>query len=305
MEYFVLNDGNKIPKLAIGPGSVTYNPQAVMKSLQHSNSLLYKIYNKFYIRPKKEKKYVDALAYAFHIGLLHLDYSASYGSGDLIVDAAKKANVKREDIFLTTRVSNHAQRDHKVREEFFSQLKNLQTDYVDLLQFHWPVTDLYLDTWREIITLQKEGYVKSVGVANCHQHHLDAIINAEGIIPAVDQVEVHPLFTNKELIKYCTEKGILIEAYSSLARFDDRLFRLPALKQIAEAHKKSTVQVILRWDIQNGQIPIFRSLNKKRIEENINIFDFELTAEEMAKIDAFNINARVRYDPDNCDFSIL
>ena len=126
-----------------------------------------------------------------------------------------------------------------------------------------------------------------------------------GIIPAVNQFEVHPLFTQKDLIAFCKEKGIQVEGYTAIARFDDRLMRLPLLAEIAGKYNKTAVQVVLRWHIQNGVIPIVRSLNKSRQIENISVFDFSLTPSEMTAIDGININSRLRYDPDNCDFSIL
>lgn len=153
--------------------------------------------------------------------------------------------------------------------------------------------------------LYKEGKIRTTGVANCNIHHLQSIFNECEIKPMVNQFEVHPLFTQKELIKFCHDNEIVVEAYSPIARNDDRLMRLPKLRKIAEKYGKSIVQVILRWDIQNGCIPIIRSLNSKRQEEDINIFGFELTDEEMNVIDSININAQVRYDPDNCDFTIL
>jgi diketogulonate reductase-like aldo/keto reductase len=171
--------------------------------------------------------------------------------------------------------------------------------------FHWPVTGVYLDTWKQMEQLYKEGYCKSIGVANCHQHHLEEIFSIAEVIPLVNQFEIHPLFTQKPLIEFCKSRGIAVEAYTPIARFDDRLIRLSVLNAIARKYNKTAVQIVLRWHIQNGVIPVVRSLNKKRQLENISVFDFELTEEDMHKIDSFNINARLRYDPDNCDFSIL
>ena len=184
-------------------------------------------------------------------------------------------------------------------------LKNMNLEYVDLLQFHWPVTDLYLDTWREMEKLYEEGYVKHLGVANCHQHHLDEILKICKHKPEVGQFEIHPLFTQKPLIQYYKEHGIVVEAYTPIARYDDRLVRLPLLKKLEKKYNKTFVQIILRWHIQNGIIPLVRSMSKEHQLENFSVFDFELSQEDMAAIDAININSRLRYDPDNCDFSIL
>ena len=234
-----------------------------------------------------------------------LDYSSAYGNEQLIGKAIKKSGIERKNIFLTTRESNRQQEKGNIREQLFNTLKSYSTDYVDLYMFHWPVTGVYLDTWKQIEQLYKEGYCRSIGVANCNQHHLEEIFKIAEVIPHINQFEVHPLFTQKPLIEYCRTKNIVVEAYTPIARFDDRLVRLPALKAIATKYSKTVVQIILRWHIQNGVIPVVRSLNKKRQLENISVFDFELTSEEMQTIDGFNINSRLRYDPDNCDFSIL
>ena len=252
-----------------------------------------------------EHQYVNAVAHALKLGYRLVDYSSAYGDGKLLQKAIRKSGVKREDLFITTRVSNRAQINGRVREEFMNFLKNMQLDCVDLLQFHWPVTDLYLDTWREMEKLKDEGLVRHLGVANCHQHHLEEIFKVCKYRPEVGQFEIHPLFTQKPLIAYYKQQGIVVEAYTPIARYDDRLVRLPLLKRLEKKYNKTFVQIILRWHVQNGVIPLVRSLNPEHQKENLNIFDFSLSQDDMAAIDAVNINSRLRYDPDNCDFSIL
>ena len=296
-----LNNGVEIPCIGNGPGIVGYSP----KESKQSNNIIARAYRKFITRPKMEKDYVDAVAHSFQIGFTLLDYSSSYGDGRLIGEAIKNSGVKREELFITTRISKKAQKEGKVRECLMNQLGGMGIEYVDMLMFHWPMTGYYLDTWKEMVQLYKEGYCRCLGVANCHKHHLEALMTVAGVVPAIDQFEVHPLFTQKELIDYCWSKGIQVEAYTAIARFDDRLMRLPLLKNIAEKYNKTVVQVILRWHVQTGTIPLVRSLNKGRQKENINIFDFELSSDEIQAIDNININSRLRYDPDNCDFSIL
>lgn len=305
MLEYTLNNGVKIPSLGIGPGGVGYSPKY---KIENTNSFLIfcnKAYNKFIHRPKITHDYVCAISNAFDIGYRLLDYSSSYGDGTLIGEAIKKSGINRKELFLTTRISNQSQWKGNIRECLFQQLKGMNTDYIDLLMFHWPVTGVYLDTWSEMVKLYKEGYCRALGVANCHAHHLQELLKTEDFIPQINQIEVHPLFTQKPLITFCRELGIQVEGYTAVARMDDRLVRLPLLKSIAQKHSKSIVQIILRWHIQNGIIPVIRSLNKKRQKENLSIFDFELTAEEINAIDNININSRLRYDPDNCDFSIL
>lgn len=262
-------------------------------------------WNKYVTIPKEESQFVNAIASGIKNGFRMIDYSCAYGDGRLIGEAIKQSGVKREELLITTRVSNYAQFNHCVREEFLNFLKNAQLDYVDILQFHWPVKDHYLDTWREMEKLYEEGYVKHLGVANCHQHHLEEIFKICKYKPEIGQFEIHPLFTQKPLIEYYKQHDIQVCAYTPIARFDDRLMRLPKLKQIAVRYGKSVTQVVLRWHVQNGVIPVVRALNPVHQKENLEIFDFELTVEDMAYIDSININSRLRYDPDNCDFTIL
>lgn len=300
-----LNNGVEIPAIGNGPAAPGYSPKSKFQSNNIFLGLSQKVLNRLYHRPKMYSNYINAVAHSFKIGFTLLDYSSAYGDGHLIARAIRKSGVERKDLFLTTRISNGAQKERKVRECLMQQLKGMGTDYVDLLMFHWPVTGYYLDTWQEMVKLYKEGYCRALGVANCHQHHLEEILKVSDIVPVVNQVEIHPLFTQKTLIAYCKEHDIQIEAYTAIARMDDRLVRLPLLKNIAKKYGKTIVQVVLRWHIQNGVIPVVRSLNKNRQLENISIFDFELTPEEIIAIDGININSRLRYDPDNCDFSIL
>lgn len=305
MEDFILNNGVAIPAIGIGPGIPGYSARG---SQVYANPLLhfsYRIYNKVYRRPKLLYNYIDAVINSFYAGFRLIDYSSSYGDGTLIGKAIRKSGIDRKTLFLTTRISNQAQWKGDIRECLFQQLKEMNTDYVDLLMFHWPVTDVYVDTWKEMVKLYKEGYCRALGVANCHQHHIEKLMEVEDIVPAVNQFEVHPLFTQKSLISYCKGLGIQVESYTALARMDDRLFRLPLLKNIAQKYGKTVAQVVLRWHVQNDLIPIVRTLNKTRQKENLGIFDFELSEEEIVAIDGININARVRYDPDNCDFTIL
>lgn len=294
-----LNNGVEIPCIGSGPMIVGYGKK------YKNNNIIANYYRRFVTLPRTTHHYVDAVANSFKIGFTLLDYSSSYGDGKLIGEAILKSGVEREDLFLTTRISNEAQRQHKIRECFMEQLNGFGVDYIDMLMFHWPVTDLYLDTWKEMVQLYKEGRCRCLGVANCSQHHLESLMEVSDVVPAINQIEIHPLFTQKELISYCLGNGIQVEAYTAIARFDDRLMNLPKLRCIAKKYNKTAVQIILRWHIQTGVIPLVRSLNKSRQLENISIFDFELTEDEMKTIDSFNINSRLRYDPDNCDFSIL
>jgi len=153
--------------------------------------------------------------------------------------------------------------------------------------------------------LYREGLVRAIGVCNFHEHHLKKLLENADVMPAVNQVELHPLLSQGNLVAFCKERGIQIEAYSPVARMHDKLIKNEILVSIANQHKRTVPQVILRWDFQHGIVSIPKSSHPARLKENIGIFDFNLSDEEMKLIDLLNIDFRVRYDPDNCDFSKL
>lgn len=297
MEYFKLNNGNQVPVLCFGPG-------IMIRGFRYHSGIIGRIRDKIELR-KIEKNYYDALLSAIEIGYRFIDYSATYGREDLIHKAIKESGIPRSEFVLTTRIPNKAQFDGNVEDVFKRSLDRLGVDNVDLLMFHWPVPDKYVDTWKQMINFQEKGLCVNLGVANCHAHHLNSLIKTTGIVPQIDQIELHPLFSQKELLSYCKEKRVRVQAYTSLARMDERMCRLPKLKNLANKYGKSIPQIVLRWHIQNGVVPIFRSLNYERLKSNIQLFDFKLSDSDMEYIDSININSRLRYNPDNCDFSIL
>lgn len=304
MEYIELSNNNRIPKMGLGTDSVLF-----VRKLHTSKSKLMRRAWSFYYRRIMLKVWnrqlSNSIIKAFKMGYRLVDTSAAYLNEEAIGRAIKKSGIPRNEIFIQTRITNKQQYSHSVRESFFASLKKLGVDYVDMYMIHWPVTGVFLDTWREMEKLYKEGYIKNLGVANCHQHHIEDILRICEVRPVLNQVEVHPLFTQKPLIDYCKSEGIQVEAYSPIAQNNDRLRNSKKLKNIASNHGKSLQQVVLRWHIQNGVIPVPRSTNIKRLASNIDVFDFSLTGEEMKIIDAININSRLRYDPDNCDFTEL
>lgn len=316
MEYITLSNGITIPSIGLGPGGMGYKPNQKVPARSKMPSrwnIPLRAYNKFiartleyWARGVESRNYITSIANGLQAGFRLLDYSAAYGTGDAIMDAVNKAGLHRDDVFLTGRITNRAQINgvDAINDQIRNILAQYRTDHVDLLMFHWPVTDCFEKTWQVICEAYDKGLARSIGVANCHRRHLERLEKV-GLRPMVNQFEVHPLFTQKELVKYNQDKGIVVEAYTPIARYDDRLMRLPKLRTIAANHRKTPVQVVLRWHVQNGCIPIIRSLNVSRQKEDFDIFDFELSAEEMRMIDSFNINSRLRYDPDNCDFTIL
>ena len=297
MEYIGLNSGIQVPSICWGPGMLTRGmgePKNIYQKI--SFKVQYKL---------REKEFLNAISSAIDAGYRFIDYSSAYGREDLIGKAIKESGVKRSEFVLTTRISNKAQFGGMVKADFYRSLERYGMDYVDVLMFHWPVKDRYVDTWRQMQELRQEGLCKILGVSNCNIHHLEHLITETGVVPSINQVEIHPLLTQKDLLAYASRKSIVLEAYTPLARMDERLFRLPKIRKMAQKYQKTMVQLILRWHIQNGVIPVFRSLNKQRLLENMDVFDFSLSDEDMGLIDSININSRLRYDPDNCDFTIL
>ncbi|PES25945.1 MULTISPECIES: aldo/keto reductase [Bacillus cereus group] len=247
---------------------------------------------------------VEAVKSAIKAGYRSIDTAAIYGNekavGEGIRAGIKEAGISREDLFITSKVWNSDQGYETTLAAYEESLKKLELDYLDLYLVHWPVEGKYKDTWRALETLYKEKRVRAIGVSNFQIHHLQDVMKDVEIKPMINQVEYHPRLTQKELQAFCKEQGIQMEAWSPLMQ--GQLLDNEKLQEIAEKHGKTTAQVILRWDLQNGVITIPKSTKEHRIIANADIFNFELTKEDMEKIDALNQNHRVGPDPDNFDF---
>ncbi len=240
---------------------------------------------------------------AYKNGYRSFDTSAAYFNEECLGIALRRLKTYgAKDIFITTKLRNTSQCEGKVREGFLESLKKLGLETIDLYLMHWPYPNRFLESWKEMELLYKEGFVKAIGVCNFHQHHLEKLLKVADVVPSINQVELHPLLSQKPLMDYCLEKGICMQAYSPIARMDSKLIEHPLLVELANKYQKSVVQIVLRWDVQKGIIVIPKSGNLKRLKENINIFDFELTSNEMLKIDQINENYRVRFDPDTVDY---
>ncbi|AWM45097.1 aldo/keto reductase [Bacillus amyloliquefaciens] len=247
---------------------------------------------------------VNAVKTALVHGYRSVDTAAIYGNeegvGEGIREGLQEAGLKREDIFVTSKVWNADLGYEETLKAFDTSLEKLGLDYLDLYLIHWPVEGKYIDAWRALETLYRDGRIKAIGVSNFQIHHLKHLMKETEIKPMINQVEYHPRLTQKELLAFCTEQGIQLEAWSPLMQ--GQLLDHPVLQEIAKKYGKSAAQVILRWDLQNGVITIPKSTKKHRIEENANVFDFELSADDMKRIDDLNENLRVGPDPDNFDF---
>ncbi len=240
---------------------------------------------------------------AYHSGLRMYDTSSAYGGSEYAIGNALKGK-ERSSFFIITKLSNADQYKGNIRKAVEKSLSELRMDYIDLYLMHWPVSECYLSSWKLMEELCEEGICKLIGVCNFNIHHLEELKKKARIMPAVNQFECHPLFTQKELRSYCRANGIQVMAYTSTARNDDRL-KKTILADIAQRKQKSITQIILRWHQQIGNIPIVNTYNRAHLLEDIAIRDFSLTPEELTDIESININSRLRFDPDNCDFRKL
>jgi len=247
---------------------------------------------------------INAVKSAIKNGYRSIDTAAIYGNeqgvGIGIREGIKEASISREDLFVTSKVWNADLGYESTIKAFETSLNKLGVDYLDLYLIHWPVEGKFKDAWRALEALYKAGHVKAIGVSNFNIHHLEDLFKAAEIKPMVNQVEYHPLLTQKELQAFCQNNGIQLEAWSPLMQ--GQLLDNPVLQEIANKYNKSISQIILRWDLQNGVVTIPKSTKEHRIIENASIFDFELSKEDMEQIDRMNKNHRVGPDPDNFDF---
>ncbi|MBP2661130.1 MAG: Methylglyoxal reductase (NADPH-dependent) [Firmicutes bacterium] len=253
---------------------------------------------------KEGSEVVDAVRTAIKYGYRSIDTAAIYGNeegvGQGIKEGLQEAGIAREDLFVTSKVWNADQGYDSTLEAYQTSLKKLDLDYLDLYLIHWPVKGKYKDTWRALERIYHEGRVRAIGVSNFHVHHLKDVFQDSTIKPMINQVEFHPHLIQKELRAFCKEQGIQFEAWSPLMQ--GKLLDNPTLQGIADKYGKSIAQVIIRWDLQNDVVTIPKSIKEHRIIENSNVFDFELTKEDLEQIDALNQNQRVGSDPDNFNF---
>lgn len=237
---------------------------------------------------------------AIRLGYRSIDTAKVYQNESGVGQAIRECGVPREELFITTKVWNADQGYESTLQAFEESRKRLGLDYLDLYLIHWPVKGKYVETWRALVHLYKQGLVKAIGVSNFQIHHLEDVIRDSGVVPMVNQVEYHPHLSQKPLLAFCKQNGIQLEAWSPLAQ--GRLTDHPVLADIGSKYGKTASQVILRWDLQNGVVTIPKSVREERLKENADVFDFSLTPEEMEGIDALNLDQRVGPDPDNFNF---
>jgi len=269
-----LNDGHTIPQLGFGV---------------------------FKVDPDEAERVVSD---ALEVGYRHIDTAAVYGNEVGVGRAIEKSGIPREELFITTKLWNSDQGTQSAHDAIDLSLEKLGLDYVDLYLIHWPRPDLdrYVETWLAMEHMREQGKTRSIGVSNFHRAHLERVIAESGTVPAVDQVELHPAFQQRELRAFSEPLGIRTESWGPLGQGKYDLFAEKAVQDAADAHDVSPAQVVIRWHLQHGIIVFPKTTSRERMATNFAVFGFELTEAEMAAIDALDRGQRIGADPDVARF---
>ncbi len=243
---------------------------------------------------------INAVKWAIEAGYRHIDTASTYNNEEGVGEGLKQSGIKREDVFVVSKVWNSDQGFESTLKAFNNSLKRLNLDYLDLYLIHWPVEGKYKETWRALEHLYREKKIRAIGVSNFMKHHLEDLLKSAEIVPMVNQMEFHPYLVQQDLIDYCNVHQIQYEAWSPMMQ--GRIFNLESIKKIGVKYGKSPAQVVLRWDLQKGVITIPKSAKKERIIDNASLFDFELSNEDMAYLDSLEKGQRFGPDPDTFDF---
>jgi 2,5-diketo-D-gluconate reductase A len=268
-----LNDGNAIPQVGLG---VWQTP------------------------PEDTER---AVATALEAGYRHIDTAAAYGNEREVGEAVTKSGLAREDVYLTTKLWNADHGYDSTLAAFDASVERLGVDYIDLYLIHWPMPakNAFVDTFKAFAHLRDQGLIRSIGVSNFEPEHLRILVDGTGIVPAVNQIELHPLLQQQELREVHAQLGIATEAWSPLGQ--GSLLRNAAVGAVAQAHGKTPAQALIRWHIQLGNIVIPKSVTPERIVSNFDVFDFELSEQDMASISALGDGTRLGPDPRTFNFT--
>jgi len=263
-----LNDGHQIPQLGFGVWQV-------------SNDDI-----------------INSVSKALEVGYRHIDTAAIYGNEEGVGQAIADSGISRDELFITTKLWNSEHDRDQVVPAAQESLKKLGLDYVDLYLIHWPTpgNDNYLDAWLGLEDVQQAGLSRSIGVSNFQPDHLQLIVARGNVVPAVNQIELHPTFTQKDVVLVNDELGIKTEAWSPLGLGED--LNDPTIVRLAGKHERTAAQVILRWHLQQGRIVFPKSVTPSRIQDNFTVFDFELSDDDLEAIDGVNRNNRIGLHPD-------
>ena len=242
----------------------------------------------------------NAVRWALELGYRSIDTASLYENDQSVGQGFRDSGLPREEVFITTKVWNPDQGYEKTLAAFERSLKKLGLSYVDMYLAHFPVRDLYLDTWRAMEKLYRDGLVRAIGVSNFHPHHLDTLLQHCQIRPVVNQIELHPYLPQKGNLLHCAARDVLVEAWAPIAK--GRVLAEPVILRLAQKYGKTPAQIVLRWELQHGIIIIPKSVHKERIRENSQIFDFSLTDDELTDINGLARNGRIGVDPDLMEY---
>ena len=270
----ILNDGNPIPQLGFGV---------------------------FRVDPDETDRIVSD---ALDVGYRHIDTASAYGNELGVGQAIESSGIHRDELFITTKLWNSDQGTQSALDAIDLSLEKLGLEYVDLYLIHWPRPDLdlYAETWRAFERIKADGKARSIGVSNFHIPHLERIVAESDTTPAIDQIELHPGFTQRDIRNWGAEHGMAIESWGPLGQGKYDLFGMGPIPGIAGAHGVTPAQVVIRWHLQSGLVVIPKSNSRERMAENFDVFGFELSPDEMAAIDALDHGKRVGSDPDLATF---
>ena len=267
--HLTLNDGRRIPRLGLG------------------------------VWRASDDEATGAVSHALACGYRHVDTAAIYGNEAGVGRGVAASDVPRDEVFLTTKIWNEEIRAGRAREALEASLARLGTDRVELALLHWPAEGR-VDAWRALIGARDAGLATSIGVSNFLPEHLDELAAETGVVPALNQIEHHPWLTQQAIREACERHGVAVEAWSPLMQ--GRFAEAPAVGEVARAAGRTEAQVVLRWALQRGVVVIPKSVTPSRIEENARLFDFELDADAMTRLDALERGERLGPDPANFGF---
>ncbi|MDR0399555.1 MAG: aldo/keto reductase [Treponema sp.] len=259
-------------------------------------------------RAQEGEEAVSAVKAALKAGYRHIDTAAVYGNEDSVGRALKESGIPRKEIFLTTKLANSEHGYDLTMRAYEGSAKKLGTDYFDLYLIHWPNPAKFRANWREANAgtwkafeeLYKAGKLRAIGISNFHQRHIEPLLESAAVVPQVNQIRLCPGCTQEAAAAYCRSKNIVLEAYSPLGV--GKIFEAPEMRVFAEKYGRSVAQICIRWSLQRGYIPLPKSVNPERIEENARVFDFELSAEDVEKIAGLTGIAGLDQDPDTIAF---
>ena len=243
----------------------------------------------------------EMVSSAIQMGYYLVDTAAIYKNERGVGEGIRQSGVSREKLFVATKLWNEDIRQDTIERGFEESLKKLGLDYLDLYMIHWPVPGKYVQAWKTMVRLYEKKQIRAIGVCNCKVHHLEEMTEATGLMPMVNQIELNPRLSQKDVVSYCQKNGIAVQAYSPLMHGGEQM-QDPLFVSMAKKHDCTPAQIILRWHLQNGLCIIPKSVHPERQRENLDLYSFELDEEDMQRIDGFNQNLRYCADPDDFDF---